>query len=62
MFPIMHVIAIRRDLVGRYAWLPSAVLKAFSQAKAMSMASMQDVGALEVTLPRLLALRIGQQS
>lgn len=53
LFPIMHVIGIRRDLVERFAWLPASVFKAFEQAKLKCMASMRDVGALEVTLPWL---------
>lgn len=52
-FPIMHVIGVRRDLAAQYPWLPASLLKAFDQAKAMSLRSMGDIGALEVMLPWL---------
>jgi 4,5-dihydroxyphthalate decarboxylase len=54
-FPIMHVIGIRRDVAKQYPWLPASVFKAFDQAKAKSMRSMNDLGALEVALPWLTA-------
>ena len=53
MFPIMHVIGVRRDVVQRYPWLPASLWKAFEQAKSACITSMKDVGALEVTLPWL---------
>ena len=34
LFPIMHVLGIRRALAEQHPWLPGAVLKAFEQAKA----------------------------
>jgi 4,5-dihydroxyphthalate decarboxylase len=53
VFPIMHVIGVRKDIAERYPWLPASVYKAFEQAKSNCMASMKDVGALEATLPWL---------
>lgn len=35
IFPIMHVIGIRRSLVAQNPWLPVSVFKAFLKAKAM---------------------------
>lgn len=35
IFPIMHLIGIRRSLVDRHPWLPVSVLKAFVKAKAI---------------------------
>ncbi len=32
-WPIMHLVAIRQDVVERYAWLPRALLDAFQRAK-----------------------------
>jgi 4,5-dihydroxyphthalate decarboxylase len=55
MFPIMHLVGIRRSLVERYPWLPTSLLKAFSEAKAIAMADLHDVNALLVTLPWLVA-------
>ena len=33
IFPIMHIIGVRREIVARHPWLPAAVLKAFDKAK-----------------------------
>ena len=33
IFPIMHMIGVRRALVEQHPWLPAAVLKAFTRAK-----------------------------
>ena len=55
MFPIMHLVGIRKTLVERYPWLPTSVYKAFSEAKALAMLDLRDVNALMVTLPWLEA-------
>jgi 4,5-dihydroxyphthalate decarboxylase len=55
MFPIMHLVGIRRSLVEKYRWLPASLFKAFSEAKAIAMAHLHDVNALLVTLPWLVA-------
>jgi 4,5-dihydroxyphthalate decarboxylase len=51
IFPIMHIVGIRRALVDAHAWLPAAVLKAFEQAQAMAMARLGDTSATKVTMP-----------
>lgn len=51
IFPIMHVAAIRRTLVEQHPWLPVAVLKAFTQAKAAALDLLGDTSATKVTLP-----------
>jgi 4,5-dihydroxyphthalate decarboxylase len=33
IFPIMHAVAMRNDLIDAYSWLPEAVLRGYSQAK-----------------------------
>ena len=38
IFPIMHLIGVRRTLAEKHPWLPAAVLKAFEQSKAAAMA------------------------
>ena len=50
MFPIMHLVGIRKELVQQYPWLPSSVYKAFCEAKALAMTDLLDVNALMVTL------------
>lgn len=51
IFPIMHVLGVRRQLAEQHPWLPAAVLKAFSQAKALALQSLADTSATKVTLP-----------
>jgi len=51
VFPIMHVAAIRKELAERHPWLPGAVLKAFTQAKAAALELLGDTSATKVTLP-----------
>ena len=51
IFPIMHLIGIRRELVDRQPWLPAAVFKAFQQSKAIAVESLGDTSSSKVTLP-----------
>lgn len=51
VFPIMHVIGVRRALAEQHHWLPAAVLKAFERAKAASLAALSDTSATKVMLP-----------
>ena len=51
IFPIMHLIGIRRTLVEKHPYLPVAVFKAFEQSKAAAMAALSDTAATKVTLP-----------
>jgi 4,5-dihydroxyphthalate decarboxylase len=51
VFPIMHVAAIRKELAERHPWLPGAVFKAFTQAKAAALELLSDTSATKVTLP-----------
>ena len=50
-FPIMHLIGVRRSIVMQHPWLPAAVLKAFTQAKSICLARLEDTSASKVTLP-----------
>src|SRR5262249_10302069 len=54
MFPLMHLVGIRKGLVQKYPWLPSSVYKAFCEAKALAVTDLLDVNALMVTLPWLI--------
>ena len=51
IFPIMHLIGVRRSLAEKHVWLPAAVLKAFEQSKTMALDQLTDVSATKVTLP-----------
>lgn len=61
IFPIMHLLGVRRSLAERHPWLPAAAMKAFEQAKARALAKLRDTAASKVTLPfmeeQLLAAR-----
>ena len=47
----MHVVGIRKALAAAHPWLPAAVLKAFTQAKAAALDLLGDTSATKVTLP-----------
>jgi 4,5-dihydroxyphthalate decarboxylase len=51
IFPIMHLVGVRRELVQQHPWLPAALLKAFDQAKAVALELINDTSATKVTLP-----------
>ena len=51
IFPIMHLVGVRRELVQEHPWLPAALLKAFEQAKAAALGLLRDTSATKVTLP-----------
>ena len=36
IFPIMHVTVVRRDIIDKYPWVATNLVKAFEQAKAMA--------------------------
>ncbi|WP_439597075.1 ABC transporter substrate-binding protein [Falsiroseomonas sp.] len=54
-FPIMHCIAIRRDLVEARPDLPRAVFEAFNAAKNHAVAELSMVNVLRVSLPWIAA-------
>ena len=51
LFPIMHVIAIRNDVIKENPWLPRAVFEMYSKAKQKAYADMETTTSLKVTLP-----------
>ncbi|MBU4609688.1 ABC transporter substrate-binding protein [Achromobacter sp. GG226] len=51
VFPIMHVVGVRKTLAAQHPWLPGAVFKAFSQAKTQALAHLADTSATKITLP-----------
>jgi 4,5-dihydroxyphthalate decarboxylase len=53
IFPIMHVVGIRRELVESQPWLAMSLLKAFTLAKDLAIAELSEVGALKTSLPWL---------
>jgi len=55
LFPLMHLIGIRKHLAEAHPWLATSLYKAFCEAKALAMIDLTDVNALMVTLPFLEA-------
>ena len=53
IFPIMHVLGVRRELAQRHPWLPVALYKAFDQARRDALARLADPSAPKVSLPFL---------
>jgi 4,5-dihydroxyphthalate decarboxylase len=51
IFPIMHILGVRRELADEHPWLPMAASKAFAQAKSIALARLVDTSATKVTLP-----------
>ncbi len=51
IFPIMHVVGVRRSLVEANPWLPMSLLKAFTRAKDLALAELGEVAALKISLP-----------
>jgi 4,5-dihydroxyphthalate decarboxylase len=51
IFPIMHLLGLRRTLAEKHPWLPAALLKAFEQSKAIALAKLLDTSATKVMLP-----------
>jgi 4,5-dihydroxyphthalate decarboxylase len=49
IFPIMHVTAIRDDVVARHPWVPAALCRAFQRAKELAYRRLANVRV--VTLP-----------
>ncbi len=51
IFPIMHVIAMRRAVFERYPWVAMNLFKAFEQAKERSLERMNDLTASRIPVP-----------
>jgi 4,5-dihydroxyphthalate decarboxylase len=51
IFPIMHLLVVRRSLAERHPWLPMSLYKAFRAAKEEVLREMYDINALRVSLP-----------
>jgi 4,5-dihydroxyphthalate decarboxylase len=51
IFPIMHVIGLRRSLAQAHPWLASSIYNAFVRAKDSAVAALERIAALPVTFP-----------
>jgi 4,5-dihydroxyphthalate decarboxylase len=55
VFPIMHTVVIRRELLDREPWVARSLYDAFCEAKARATARLSEAVVLAVTLPWLIA-------
>jgi 4,5-dihydroxyphthalate decarboxylase len=51
VFPIMHVVALRRDVFEAHPWIGPNLLRAFEEAKRRSFARLSDVSASLLPVP-----------
>ena len=51
IFPIMHILGVKKSLVVEYPWLPANLYKAFRRAKSLAVQDLEAIGALKVSLP-----------
>jgi len=51
IFPIMHTVAIKTELVEKYPWLPKAVFEAYSKAKTQHYTELTKIGWAYSSLP-----------
>lgn len=55
IFPIMHLVGIKKSHVADNPWLPGSLMKAFLRAREACLPALSDLTALHVTLPWLVA-------
>jgi 4,5-dihydroxyphthalate decarboxylase len=56
IFPIMHTVVIRKDVLERWPWVARSLYDAFCEAKARNMANLDtSLAALPISLPWVLA-------
>ena len=51
IFPIMHAVAVRDDVIEANPWFPEAVFNAYSKAKQLNQKMLQNLGWAMVSLP-----------
>jgi 4,5-dihydroxyphthalate decarboxylase len=51
IFPIMHLLGVRRSLAEAHPWLPVALQKAFCLSKDLALQALADTSATKATLP-----------
>lgn len=54
IFPIMHTIALREDVVREHPWVPASLYAAFCEARNIALEGLWDTDALRLGLPWLI--------
>src|SRR5262249_11780180 len=55
IFPIMHLVAMRRHVYEKHRFIATSLFKAMNEAKDRALAKMRKVGALRYMLPGMIA-------
>ena len=53
IFPIMHLVAIRRDIYEKHPFIATSLYNAFNESKNLALEKMNETGALRYMLPWL---------
>jgi 4,5-dihydroxyphthalate decarboxylase len=51
IFPIMHAVAVRKDVIQAHSWMPRVVFRAYSQAKQLMYDDIEQSAWYETSLP-----------
>lgn len=54
IFPIMHIVAVKDEILERHPWVAANLYRAFTEAKLRVYAGFKQTAALKVTLPWLI--------
>lgn len=54
IFPIMHTVGIRREVIDANPWIPQTLYRAFVEAKRLAQADLIQTSALPISLPFVL--------
>jgi 4,5-dihydroxyphthalate decarboxylase len=54
IFPVMHVVAIRRDVYEKYPWVAQSLYKGLAQSQKITYEDLHETAALKVMLPWLI--------
>lgn len=54
IFPIMHTIAVRRDVLDKHPWVARSLFEAFCAARDLAVEGLHDTDALRLSLPWLI--------
>jgi 4,5-dihydroxyphthalate decarboxylase len=54
-FPIMHALAVRRDVAEAHPWLPVELFRAFAAARRLAIEELRMTNALRLSLPWIAA-------
>lgn len=51
IFPIMHILGVKKTIAEKYPWLPANLYKSFCRSKDLAVKELEALGALKISLP-----------